>query len=110
MSSSRHRAGTHRTQSFSRYSDRRPEGARSGHYATVAGRATSLAMFDFGCPHGRVRQNDGAVATGPYWSYRTQSVMAGLVTASRVYPTCGTGTCDAQLGQARVAVPSTSSF
>src|SRR5713101_4487680 len=32
--------------------------------------------------------------------------MAGLVTASRVYPTCGT--YDAQLGQARVAVPPTS--
>src|SRR5215475_5908349 len=45
MSSSKHRAGKHRTQSFSSCSDRRPRGARRRHYATVAGRATSLAMF-----------------------------------------------------------------
>jgi hypothetical protein len=34
-------------------------------------------MFDFGCPRGRVRQNDGAMAAGHIVSYRAQSVMAG---------------------------------
>jgi hypothetical protein len=42
-------------------------------------------MFDSGCPRGRVRQNDGAVTVGLIGSYRTQSVMAGLVPAIHVF-------------------------